>query len=250
MSAALMYGDIGHFLVDQHFKNKVKKADTMKFLKAGMKAYKKGNPEYFACGFDIDRFNLVCTQLQAVLPIYFDHVRREGFKTLQTELEFRAEFHDFIMVGKIDGVLSLRKKPKDIWLREYKFKEKISEVTIKDSLGFNFQNLYYLSAYYLLTGTLPKGVLYTIIRKPVLKCSDKESLSDHKDRIIAHIKKNGDKYYFKKFEVPYFKKQVVDFMVNQLFPKLTEFSQWNQGCLPTYRGEKSCADIKRGGDFW
>jgi len=170
---------------------------------------------------------------------YTYYWEREEYKRkwLGLESTFDVQFAGYRLRGQRDGVFEIHKKA-SLWLKETKTKGKISVDSILAALGFDFQNLFYITASEVETGRKIKGVLYNIVRRPGLK-RGKDSLTEYCNRIFDHIEADPE-HYFKRFEITYSKEVVEDFQQNELPAKLHEFYMWLNGKLPTYKNQRAC----------
>lgn len=171
---------------------------------------------------------------------------------LELEGTFDATWNGYRLRGKRDGML--RDSKGNLWLFETKTKSQISEDTVSNTLAFDFQSLFYLTANQAeleARGEKAKlvGVVYNVVRKPQHKQKAGESLQDYSARIAADVEKRPDHWFFR-YEARYGGRALAEFQ-RQLAEKLFAFDSWlkpssrtaSGAAIATYRNEAAC--IKR-----
>jgi hypothetical protein len=142
-----------------------------------------------------------------------------------------------VLRGKIDGVFT---NPTKIWVFESKFKSRIDEGDLVDTLPFDFQVLFYLTAVRLLNGTIPKGFLYNIVRRIGLNQKEDETITQFAKRCVDDIRKRPE-FYFIRREVSIGKDEL-DAFQEEMGGLVEEFILWHQGKLKHYKNTGSCID--------
>lgn len=149
------------------------------------------------------------------------------------ESQFDIVFNGYRLRGMRDGIFRAKKdKP---WLLETKTPGQIAEGTLSDTLAFDLQNLYYLTASEIETGENIAGVLYNLARRPQLRRKKEESKSSFMERIVEDVIGRPE-HYFKRFEVKYTKKRKQKFKDELMFI-LDDFHAWtcHDPRVPTYK---------------
>lgn len=162
-------------------------------------------------------------------------------KWISLESKFDVQFMDmFRLRGMRDGLFQ---NGKDLWLLETKTKSRWDPNELAMTLGFDFQNLYYLTATTLELEAAGKpskidGVLYNVIRRPQIKPDKDNNLAAYVKRIKEDVQVRPD-FYFSRSENTYLQRDQRAFR-DELFAKLCEFRQWLEEELPTYKNEQAC----------
>ena len=123
-------------------------------------------------------------------------------------------------------------------MQEHKTKGRIEEDMLIQTLAFDFQNLFYITAQTLEDNVKIPRVLYNIIRNPGLKQGKAESFKEYMTRIEDDVLSRPDFYYIR-YEIPYSEQSKQRFK-KQLITKLMEAHKFLNGELPLYRNEDAC----------
>lgn len=174
----------------------------------------------------------------AIFPEYVKYWRASDINKTWEELEqvFDTVWQGYRLRGKRDGLFKYIKQGSR-WLFETKTKGAIEEELMLDILGFDFQNLFYLTNLKI-ENKPASGVVYNIIRKPSLKQHKKETKEEFIARIAEDVK-TRPKHYFKRYEVAY-APQMVNSFEAQLKMKLDLFKEVIEGRQPIFRNESAC----------
>ncbi len=170
---------------------------------------------------------------------YVDDFSRDW---VAVESKFDIIISGYRLRGMCDGLF--KDKRGRYWLLETKTASGINENTLSDHLGFNFQNLFYITALEHELGIKIAGVLYNVIVKPnTIKVGTKANptFDDWAASMEANVANDPDKF-FHRFEIAYTRKRIEAFR-KELFQKLWEFRRWHLGEAVHYRNEQAC--IKR-----
>jgi hypothetical protein len=188
---------------------------------------------------ETEKFETVTAQMLAVLPEYFQYWDRKPLAWVDVEGVFRVPFKfgpnmsnrvsSTWLMGRMDGVYR-SSKTKTLWLFDAKNKSQIVEEQLGETLLRDFQINFYLLAVRLLTGEIPAGFLYNVLRRPNLKVGKAESLAQYADRIKEHIKEDPE-HYFKRYEVCVTNEDLDQFE-RELVEVLWEFESWNKAGRP------------------
>lgn len=174
----------------------------------------------------------VC-QMIAVFPAYFNFWVKRPLDWVQVENTFAVPFRvpgfskEVMLRGKLDGVYSSGGQ----WLFDAKTKSQIVESNFGETLLRDLQINFYMLALKIMSGKVPKGFLYNVIRRPGLKLGKNESLPDHVKRIRAHIADEPENY-FKRYEVCIEASDLAAFQT-ELQGLLGEFLNWWQAKMPS-----------------
>jgi len=190
-------------------------------------------------GGDLQKFEALLASAYGLFMEYVPFHKKSDAKKDWGGLEevFDVKWNGYRLRGRIDGWY------KDITgklcLFETKTKSRISEDTIKTSLLFDSQNLFYITAMEVITGERINEVCYNVVRSPSLRQKQTETQEDYYVRIREDIAKRPE-HYFKRFPVQYTQRQKKVYQ-QDLMLKLHEFDEWCAGNRPTYRSECSCS---------
>lgn len=185
-----------------------------------------------------ENYEIDCVKAEAVMNQYIRAYPSDftGKMFVGAELVVNVEWMGFRLRGKIDGVYT--DKNGDLWILETKTKGKIAEDGLLLSLALDFQNLFYLTLYEVMSGKTVKGILYNIIRNPGTKPHQGETLLAYKMRLISEVMKQRS-YYFKRFELCYTDSDRERFQ-GELIEKLAMTEGILSGKLSTYHNETGC----------
>ena len=239
---ALTHGILGHSVLEHFHKMQQKdskfiptEAQVAKVVQVHARKHAAKEGSRWS-GEQQQEFEMIVAQLTAVYPAYFEFWRKKPLKWVNVEGVFRVPFVyankngkncSTWLNGRLDGAYMSSKK---LWLMDAKNKSRIDENELGDTLLRDFQINFYLLAVQILTGKVPEGFTYNIIRRPGLKLGKKESMPGHVQRIRKHIADEPE-HYFKRFEVSVDNNDLVMFK-QELCDTLTEFHTWFHGGMP------------------
>jgi hypothetical protein len=243
-SMGLVYGEIGHAVLEMVYSDvqthRLKSFPSRAILKAYLATIEKKwlSEHPRADKKSLEHLELSFLIAEATLPIYFEYWVKDikEMKWQALEHEFKILFFGTLLRGKVDGTFN---NPK-LWLFESKFKSRISEEDLVDTLPLNFQVNFYLLALYLSTKILPSGVLYNIIRRIGLEQRSKETITQFAARCIEDIRKRPE-FYFIRMEVAITKEEILDFQ-KELGIMVAEFLAWWKGELGHYKS-RDCIEV-------
>lgn len=112
-----------------------------------------------------------------------------------------------------------------IWLMENKTKSRVDEEAILASLPFDLQTMLYVHALQKHTGRDVAGILYNVIRRPLLRQKKNESPSEYLLRIEEDIVARPE-HYFMRWKVDLVAQDVVDWVARSFNPILEQVAQW------------------------
>ena len=183
---------------------------------------------------------------EAVLPTYIQRwagdwtgkyplgnpsVRPAKWAHLEGRFKVPYTFEDGLVSyvqGAIDGVFDDSKE--QLWQFESKTKSVIDEDEIMDTLPLDTQCLLYLWALKQLTGRMPRGVLYNVVRRPGLRLSAKESINDFFGRCKDDVQnpKRLD-HYFIRYEMKIEPSELDHWEKTYLGPMMRTVRAWWEG---------------------
>jgi hypothetical protein len=140
--------------------------------------------------------------VQAMLEGYFERFG-VGFPggTSRTELKFEVDIINpttngksktFKLAGKVDALIMQDGR---YWLVEYKTAGQVGKSYI-DKLQLDTQITTYIYGIQRMMGINIDGVIYRVLRKPSIKQTKKETLSQYLDRLTADYKERPEFYFF------------------------------------------------------
>ena len=144
--------------------------------------------------------------LNEYLDIYKSDFTKKKF--IDVEKVFDVYFNGVRLRGKFDGIFQA--KDESMWIIEHKTKSQINEDDMLLKLSFDFQNQFYLLCAEKVYHKSFSGILYNVIRNPTHKQGAKENKVDFQKRLQKEVAGNPE-HFFKRFEVPYTKKQLTVF---------------------------------------
>lgn len=195
------YGDMakigvfGHHLLEHIYGDKAYNLDKL------ITEYDFGND------FDSEKQEYIRGAMWHLIDAYIEQYPAILDWDIKPELEFIVPLRTTVnLLGKIDGVV---KKKNGIYLVENKFKGQVVEDNLDKRLKTDWQTMFYLYAYYLKTGKMPKGVLYNVIRFPQ-KGYKKKGIQPVLLELQKEIQKNPE-YYFYRWEMEFTEDEILGF---------------------------------------
>ncbi len=181
---------------------------------------------------------------EIVLNAYFRRWTRDydHYEWLALEKEFCVPYvmpsGNIIPVrGKIDGVMRIRDK---LWLFETKTKARIEDEAIVSKLNFDLQVLLYMWAMQRIYGEKPMGVIYNLIRRPQLRRTQKEMLSEFLERIRVDIETRPE-FYFIRYEAAILPHETARWEL-EFLNIMTSIEQWANGAH-RFRNSSACSGM-------
>lgn len=222
MGEALMFGDMFHYFMEKNSVTIPGTAGTHDFL--GGYHEEKVQPNW-----NREFLENVKIKLVPVWHKYLGYWEKADakFNWESVEKVFDVEWNGFRLRGKIDAVLTFLSTG-ERWLLESKTKGQINEDDLSDTLNFDLQNTFYLTAMQVLQQPA-LGVIYNVIRNPQHKNMD--NLQNDLEKTPAH--------FFKRYEVR-MPQETLSRCQAELLMKLEEFKMMVEGTLPVYRNETAC----------
>jgi len=182
-------------------------------------------------------------QVDAVLAMALFTVYLDRYDKDFTEKDFRcveknwkAQYGKFKLRAKIDGEYFDKKNQP--WLIEHKTKSQVRDEYLQKHLNFDFQCLFYILLYELVTGENIRGVLYNVIRKPGHKLHAGENLIEYRKRLIGIISAKPDDF-FHRYEIAFTAQDKKRFN-DELLDKIQDVHNILTGNRNVYRNEFSC----------
>ena len=249
-SMGLTYGTIGHAILEAVYTDvqsrKLKDVPTVqqirKYVNHVEDIWNKENPR--ADKKALEYLQLSCLIAEATMPLYFEYWVKDlkEIKWMHLEHEFKIPYTTStglktILRGKMDGVFA---NPKKVWLFESKFKSRVDEGDLMDTLSFDFQVLFYLYALMELHKVQPAGFLYNVVRRIGLKQGAKETITQFAERCIEDIRERPE-FYFIRREVSIGSDEMKEFVV-ELDGLIIDFHNWANGKAYSYKNTNSCLD--------
>ena len=165
------FGTFGHDMLESYYKTK----------KYNIQEYK--NSQY---NIDQKELHFMKAKMEILLKYYFLVYKKD--RVLQVESQHRYKNYRI----KIDGIMQIFNFN---YLIDHKFMAQRNEELISKKLKFDFQMLYYVYVYEMVTGKKLTGVIYNTIRNPNLRLGKSESLLQYKKRLSIAIEKDPEHYY-------------------------------------------------------
>jgi hypothetical protein len=251
-SMGLTYGTIGHAVLEKAYEDirtkKFKGVPSSKQVKGYIeyveKEWKAENTRVDARSMEFLELSLIIAE--ATIPLYFEYWKKDAseIQWVSLEKEFKIPFKvevdgtNYVVPirGKIDGVF---KSPK-MWVFESKFKSRIDEEDMVDTLPFELQVNTYLWAVKQLYKETPSGVLYNIVRRIGLQRKKAETIAQFAKRCIDDVKARPE-FYFLRLEVSISKKEMEKFEL-EMTDMVSDFIRWWKGKTGHYKNTSQCID--------
>jgi len=125
-----------------------------------------------------------------------------------------------------------------LYISDVKFKARIDEDLIQDTLEFDRQVMLYLWAVMHTFDEKIGGVLYDVIRRPQLRKRQDDSIGSFVDRIRDDLDdpKRTD-HYFKRYDLGITKKEIDRWQKRWLDPVMQDVRAWWEGTAPHYMND-------------
>lgn len=257
---ALGFGNIFHELLDRfHTKTRDKHdldLETVYALVAVLlidmeKEYRdealgSGAPQEELDGLD-HNFGVI----RVLAPEYLKYWRKEtkNWQWISLEEEFCVPYvparvwtarytRPIYLRGKIDGRFRF-KGSESHWVFETKTKGQIEDTSIIDVLPFERQVNLYAWAIKQMYGSYPTGVVYNLVRRPLLRQTKKENKREFLARICEDIKTRPD-HYFVRYEC-YIDDNDMAKWEKDFHQMMNGFISWWEGEGPHYKNSDACA---------
>ena len=239
---ALTYGEIGHAVLEMAYKDlSIPSPEKVKGYVAKVESlWRKEHPKADKKALEYLEMSLLIAE--ATLPLYFSYWAKDikEIKWVQLEQEFKIPYtiqdgRTTFIRGKMDGVFNSGKK---LWLFESKFKSRISEEDMVDTLPFEMQVGVYLWALQKLHKKIPSGVLYNVIRRAGLQQKSSETMPQFTQRCIDDIKSRPE-FYFLRLEIAISEKDLECF-TGELEDMIVDFLDWWEGKSGHYKCTAEC----------
>jgi hypothetical protein len=195
-SSAMAFGSLFHAMLDKLYVYGAVPSGEMvnAWFDAETSEYRKNNP--------LITEQEVEDELAVAMPLFLGYLERYGSidarkKFFSVEKTYAANYMGVTLRMKPDGFFTAENG--GAWLMEHKTKSRIDEEGLTQSLGMNFQVLYYITPakkYLNLKNSLV-GCLYNIVRKPGLRRGKNESLAEFSARIKADIALRPEWYFIR-----------------------------------------------------
>ena len=237
---ALVFGGLWHWLLQQCYEEIRRTGKIIPFQVLAKRWFQ----EYGRKVCDTQAAEEHLAMAEALFDPYWKFWK-EDFKRkwIAVEKKFDVQWNGFRLRGMRDGGYTLRRRP---WILETKTAGQISEDTLEDKLAFDFQNLFYLVTAEEEIGKEIQGVLYNVIRKPMLRRGKAESLPEFSTRMREDVLSRPSWYFDHRWEILYTRERIKEFS-EELLDKLVEFTCWvgraDSKAPSTYKNEAAC--IKR-----
>ncbi len=252
-SMGLTYGEVGHEVLEmayedirtKHLKTIPSVQQIKTYISKVEKLWIADHPRCNAKSLEFLELSLLIAE--ATLPLYFEYWEKDLKEMHWEELEheFKVPYelsleitYHFPIRGKMDGIFYSRDSK--LWLFESKFKSRIEEGDLVDTLSFEFQVSLYLWALWKTKKIVPAGVLYNIVRRIGLRQGIKEGIIQFAKRCVEDIKSRPE-FYFIRLEVNVTKKELEIFDL-ELKDMLTDFIKWWKGLSGHYKNTGLCID--------
>lgn len=169
--------------------------------------------------------------LNEYIKVYKGDFKNKRF--IAVEKVFDVPYNGVRLRGKFDGLYTA--KDGSLWIIEHKTKSQINEDDLMLKLSFDFQNQFYIVCAGIHYKKPIAGILYNVIRNPAHKQGAKEGRVDFQKRLQKEVAENPD-HFFKRFEVPYTKKQMTMFTEKELPAKIESIER-----RVVYKNQGACS---------
>lgn len=238
---SLEFGNIFHWIIERWLKGRLDKSKDGPLSDLR----KKYHPEWMG-KFDgtLSAKNRTTQEVfyslaASMWPVYVEHYKRQklwkGREVVSVEKEFtvKHKLRDKTSI-KLYGTIDLiTRADGGEHLEDHKTASFINQWEIEQSLGLNFQLMFYAFCYWLETGRVVKSVSHDVIRRTASKPHKGESLKDYGKRIGRDVAKSPE-YYFERFTVPVNAAKLRGYQKWIIEPMLEDLAAWARGTAPHY----------------
>jgi len=255
ISMPILFGNLFHYASEWYYDRQVKgkKAKLSTAVQIAIERneedllpLKNAGPGiwYLEAEKELERAEAV---LEVLFPAYIDHYAKKSkrivWEAAEHEFNVPVEFkHPRLGVpvrtrlrGKLDGVFYVKK---NLWINDIKTKSRLEEPYLLDLLTLDLQVSFYVMVAEIKYGTKLAGFQYDMVRRPELRLTQRETLSQYQQRIADDIKKRPV-HYFKRPPITLNNEDRARFR-GDLIELLAEFYDWKEGLVPTYHRTCSC----------
>lgn len=234
----LHYGRVAHEVLEaiHNFERSNSKFDPLKVVRAVCQRIQKKEAGLWI-GEEAQAFELICAQLEAVIPAYVKYYAKKKYNWVGVEEWFHTPFSDTFLNGRFDNVFERA----GLWLFDTKNKSDIEPEEMGEVITCDFQVNFYILALWLITKKYPRGFIYNILRRPGLKLGKKETLEMYSERIKEHISEKGEEYYFQRYEISVIKSDIIKFKDELETKHLPAYWKWYAENQPTTLFGNPCA---------
>jgi hypothetical protein len=233
-SKAMIFGSILHEGLESIY-NEIRNHNVYNPTKAkdfcndtGVKMFKKVFAEFETQTTDvIEEVESAAARVLIILPLYFQYWKTDFNVTwMKPEKWFRVKVGKMLFRGRRDGEL-FKQGATELWLFETKSKSQFNSDTIMKILLNQLQVILYLWTLFSDYNKRPNGVIYNIIRNPLLKKLKRKSWAEYRSDLELDIGSRPD-FYFVRIE-----RKVTFERVEQYIAKLSlemdRFLEWVKG---------------------
>lgn len=134
-----------------------------------------------------------CMNVSYALAVGYVQKYNPSLEETEYEFCFTHKKTGMPVRGKIDGIHV--DKNGDYWIHEIKTKSRIDVTATIGKLSYDLQAMMYCLAIRETKGVMPKGILYSLIKRPALRTRAGESPESFIARIEEDIQKDPDGYF-------------------------------------------------------
>lgn len=194
--------------------------------------HRKQRLQYLAPG-TIHDFDRILDMARIVFPRYHTYWQEKGGMEHQPDTQFLSAEESFSIPytlpdgrtinirGRFDAVLNYKGQ---IWLMEDKTKSVVDD-RITDYLPHDLQTMLYCHAIKVIYGQTVSGILYNVIRRPMLRLGAKETVPELLARIQQDVVKRPE-HYFLRWMVALAPDDVANWSSRVLTPVLNQVALW------------------------
>ncbi len=245
----LTFGTIAHAVLEKVYGDfQVKRIDgppSDAILRAYLKPIERAwrNENSTASIRATEQLELALLLTEQVLPTYFEFWQGDDFRKIKWDklersfgLPFKLRNGRTVTIrGKMDGDFHVGSK---LWLFETKTKSRIVEENLVDMLPMDRQVQMYMWALRQMTGEVPSGVLYNLIRRPQLRQKKDESIRGFAMRCAEDVRERASEYFIR-LELCV-TEQEMNRWEGEMDDLITDFINWWEGGVGHYRNTNMC----------
>lgn len=253
-SSAQIFGSVVHEILHRSYEDirlgVLKQIPTKVYIKKQIaeveRIWRTENPT--AGPEAIQSLELTMMLTETTMPLYFNYWKKDLQEMNWRKLEGAFKVPLFVpsirgfkdrlvpIMGKIDG--AFLDSDKMLRLFETKTKSRIEEGRLSEIIKYELQVGLYMIALWKLEDVRPRGLVYNIIRRPLLRQKATENLADFAARITEDIRDRPD-WYFIRMEMFIDEAELVQFEV-ELMDLMADFVDWWEGNVGHYKNSDYC----------
>lgn len=236
-SDALRFGSIFHDMLRFHKATEQSPNQTMDFIYerdyklAKNKLEVEGNQLWYAIALEV---------LKVYVNYWKDDDENRDWLGVEKVFDVRYTPSELpVPTTRLRGRRDGEYRSTSIFLKETKTRAQHNEEAAMDKIAIDFQVWFYLLSLYLEYGEFPGGVLYDIVRRPLLRQGKKESEREFLNRVRQDVITRPD-HYFVRYPCSVEEDEFMTFKADLDSILYRIWDWWNDGVGTHYKNTSNC----------